>query len=639
MAYGVEAASQTYFGKPASDLLLPECALLAGLPQTPGIYNPFTNPDLALERQRVVLGLMEKNGYITAGQRAEAEQMPLSYNEEPYPIEAPHFIWRVKDQLDELFANGRLDRNQSLVVRTTLDLNMQKAAEQIITRRIGEFNAAENGISKNVNNAALVILDPHTGDILAMVGSVDYFDASIDGALNMTTSRRQSGSVFKPIIYASALDPNLPHPLTAGSTLLDVSTTFSTKGGAPYIPVNFDRLEHGYVSVRESLASSLNIPAVLTLNTVGIPNVIDLSHRLGIQSLSAPQDYDLSLALGGGQMTLLELSTAFGALANEGIYTGNTSILTVSDADGNLLFTQEHPAPMQVIDPRVAWLVSDILSDDAARLTGFGLNSILKLDRVAAVKTGTTTNFHDNWTIGYTPDLVVGVWVGNSNYEAMHNVTGLTGAAPIWHEVMRTVLEGKPDKPFVQPDGLVQVEICDLSGLLPTPACPHIKKEWFIEGTQPTEADSFYKQVWIDSGTNLLADNLTLPERRRQIVVLDIPIEAQAWARSQGLPLLADYSLESTEQYLRLVSPLNGATYRIDPTFDLSAQQLSIEAIGQGLTQVTLFADGIPLASLSLPPYQAWWQLSEGSHRFWVEGKDASGQIVRSEDVVIEVVK
>ncbi|HMB24669.1 MAG TPA: transglycosylase domain-containing protein, partial [Anaerolineales bacterium] len=396
MAYGVEAASQTYFGKPAGELLLPECALLVGLPQAPGAYNPFTNPDLAKQRQLVVLDLMQKHGYLTEQQRLAAEAIPLSYNPEPYPVEAPHFVWLIKDQIDKLTTAGVLNKRQSLVVRTTLDLDVQHMAEGVLKRRIQAFRKEEPALSHNVNNAALVVIDPHTGEILALVGSADYFDESIDGALDMATSPRQTGSAFKPFIYALALDPARPTAWTAATSILDVSTTFSTHDGTPYTPSNYDITEHGPVSVRESLGSSLNIPAVKTLREVGIENTIDLAHRLGITSLNNPQQYDLSLALGGGQISLLELSTAYAALANRGTFTGHYSIFEIHDADGNLLYTQEKEAPVQVFDPRVAWLISDILSDDSARTKGFGPDSTLKVDRTAAVKTGTTTNFHDN---------------------------------------------------------------------------------------------------------------------------------------------------------------------------------------------------------------------------------------------------
>ncbi|HUH97196.1 MAG TPA: penicillin-binding protein 1C, partial [Anaerolineales bacterium] len=585
MAYGVEAASETYFGKGAGDLLLPECALLAGLPQAPGLYDPFTAPDLAKQRQGIVLGLMEAQGYISHEQRLEAQSAPLSYNPAPYPIEAPHFIWMIKDQLDGLFSSGKLDPTQSLTVRTTLDLNDQQLAEQIIARHIAELKPKAGEINHNVNNAALVILEPHNGEIRALVGSADYFDSSIDGALDMATAPRQTGSAFKPFIYGLALDPNQSDPWTAATSILDVSTTFITHDGQPYTPQDYDGREHGPVSVREALASSLNIPAVRTLKKVGIVNTINLADHLGITSLGDPQGYDLSLVLGGGQVSLLQLSTAYASLANGGYYTGNYSILDIRNADGSLLYTQEKPPRLQVFDPRVAWLLSDILSDDRAREIGFGLDSTLKIDHRAAVKTGTTTNFHDNWTIGYTPDLLVGVWVGNSNYEAMHDVSGVTGAAPIWNETMRALLQGQPDQPFVRPAGLVQAEVCDLSGLLPTPICPSTHLEWFIQGTVPVQTDTYYQQVWIDALTNSLATPLTPAARRKSVIALNLPAEAQPWARAQGLPLSVDLRQSAAAQSpddLMLVSPAPNTTYRITPDLNLSAQQLSVEALGGG---------------------------------------------------------
>ncbi len=643
MAYGIEAASQTYFGKPASDLILPECALLAGLPQAPGLYDPFTNPDLAKQRQQIVLGLMEEQGRITYEQRLAAQAAPLSYNPAPYPIEAPHFIWIVKDQLDELFSSGKLNPNQSLVVRTTLDLNDQQLAEQIVARRLDEFKPKAGEINHNVNNAALVVLDPHNGEILALVGSADYFDSSIDGALDMATSPRQTGSAFKPFVYAQALDPTRPNPWTAATSILDVSTTFITHNGQPYTPVDYDGREHGPVSAREALASSLNIPAVRTLQKVGIDNTLNLAKQLGITSLGDPQSYDLSLVLGGGQISLLQLSTAYASLANNGYFTGNYSILDIRDADGKLLYSQDKTPPLQVFDPRVTWLISDILSDDVARSIGFGLNSTLKIDHSVAVKTGTTTNFHDNWTIGYTPDLLVGVWVGNSNYEAMHDVTGVTGAAPIWNDTMRALLQGQPDRPFIRPDGMKQVEVCDLSGLLPTQTCPHTRLEWFIPGTEPTQTDTYYQQIWIDALTNSLANDSTPQDHRKSLIVLDLPVEAQPWARTQGLPLLADFeqSTDSTSlqsSSLALISPTPNTTYRITSDLNQSAQQLSVEAVaGQGFSQVTIYLDGKALATFSGPPYQTWWTLSAGQHRFRVEGMTASGGIVTSDVVAVTV--
>ena len=659
MAYGVEAASQTFFGKPASQLTLPECALLAGLPQSPGTYNPFTNPDQTRERQLVVLGLMEKNGFISAQDRILAEETSLHFTETPYPIRAPHFVWMVKAQLDALFASGALDPAQSLIVRTALDLNIQQIAEDAITRQIK--NLRERAPGQNVNNAALVALDPRTGEILALVGSADYFDASIDGAVNMALAPRQPGSAFKPFLYAQALDPQgargsstkVSRPWTAATPMLDVTTAFPTHEGKSYTPKNYDGREHGLVPVRQTLASSLNIPAVLTLQQVGIANTIHFAERLGITSLGDPDEYDLSLALGGGQMSLLQLTGAYAVLADNGIKTDHPAILDVRDADGTLPYQPDPTPSLQILDPRVVWLLSDILADDDSRALGFGRDSTLKIDRPAAVKTGTTTNFHDNWTIGYTPDIVIGVWVGNSDYQAMQEVTGLTGAAPIWHETIRKVLEGKPKTDFARPDGLIQVEVCALSGLLPTEFCPHTRTEWFIAGTEPAQPDNLYQQVTLDALTGALADESTPAERRKTIIVLDLPITAQPWARSQGLLLLADIPDPLSSVYtapavgagvrfpnplITLISPRPNTTYRLDPTFDASAQKLLIEAVaGVGITQVTIWVDGTPLATLDTSPYQAWWQLSMGEHRFWATGITVSGETVTSEVIMMTV--
>ena len=639
-AYGVEAASQTYFGKPAANLSLPECALLAGLPQAPSLYNPFSNPDGALKRQQVVLGLMKKDGFISQDEYQQAEQSPLSYNQSPFPINAPHFIWMVKDQVDSLFENGQLDRNASLVVRTTLNLDVQRIAEAAIARQIARFKDNQE-IDHYVNNAALVVLDPRTGEILALVGSADYFNASIDGAVNMAISPRQPGSAFKPLIYAVAFNPQSGSPWTAATPILDVQTVFTTHDGKSYIPQDYDTLEHGIIPARVALASSLNIPAVATLNKVGVSNMVNLAHRLGIASLGDPNEFDLSLALGGGQMTLLELTTAYATLANRGFYPGNYTILDIRDADGNLLYTQKKAQQTQVFDERVAWLVSDILGDDQARQIGFGLNSTLKLDRPVAVKTGTTSNFHDNWTVGYTPSLVVGVWVGNSDYQAMQDVNGLTGAAPIWQETIRAILQNQPEENFVRPPDMLQLNVCTYSGLLPTSLCDKTHLEWFIPGTQPTQLDTVYRLVWIDLVTGLMANDSTPLDQRRQDIVLDLPPTAQRWAHSQGIRLLSDLTAEPAALptgELVIISPEPNSTFRISDKLALLDQQLPIEtAAGQGVTGISLWVDGRQLGSCASAPYLLWWQLSAGTHQFWAQGVSADGDTVKSNVIKISV--
>ena len=670
MAYGVEAAAQTYFGKSASDLDLAESALLAGLPQAPALYDPFTDLEAAKKRQAVVLGLMEKAGYLDAGQVALAEREPLVLAGTPYPLEAPHFVMMVRSQIDALFTPEQVQAYGGLVVRTSLDLDDQKKAEQAVADQLERLHAKESGTSgHNLNNAALVALDPHTGQILAMVGSADYNDRAHAGAVNMALAPRQPGSALKPFIYASAFDPARANPWTAATMLLDVSTNFVTHDLKPYTPVDYDGQEHGPVLARDALASSLNIPAVLTLDHIGLPALFELAGRLGISSLGDPDQSDLSLALGGGDVRLLDLAAAYGAFATGGYRVTPLSILDIRTTAGQVVYTAPSNPPQRVLDERVAWLISDILSDDNARLLGFQPNSVLRLDRPAAVKTGTTTDFHDNWTVGYTPDLVVGVWAGNANHEAMRDITGLTGAAPIWAEAMRAIMAGTPEKDFTRPAGLVQVEVCTLSGLLPTPACPYRRLEWFIDGTQPTRPDHFYRTVELDTASAVtpggaptrLADAATPPERRVTVTALDLPPQAGPWAHGHGLLLLSDLLPPAAvdapspaiqeitpagptgptvlpQEELSLVSPGDRTTFQISPGLPLADQQIRLLALGAGdLRLVTLYVDGQALASLDAPPYQAWWVLAAGPHEAWATGLRLDGSRVESPHVQFTV--
>jgi penicillin-binding protein 1C len=643
LAYGVEAAAQTFFGKPASELDLAEAALLAGLPQAPSHYNPFTNPEPAQARQGVVLGLMQRAGFIDADQRALAEREQLIFASTPYPMRAPHFVMTVRSQLDALFTAAEIAQAGGLIVRTTLDLDWQGHAERAVLRQLDRLQTSDDGLGHNVNSAALVALDPHDGQILALVGSPDYFDAANAGAINMALAPRQPGSALKPILYAAALDPMQGGaPWTAATMLLDVSTAFQTQDGKAYTPANYDLREHGPVLVREALASSLNIPAVITLDHVGLDRLFELTASLGITTLDDPQSYDLSLALGGGAVRLIELTAAYAAFANGGDRVEPYSIIEVTDLQGETLYRASPASLRRVLDERLTWLISDILSDDAARRIGFGANSVLRLDRPAAVKTGTTSNFHDNWTVGYTPDLVVGVWAGNPDYQPMREVSGLTGAAPIWHQFMRAVLTGRPPSEFTQPEGFVRVEICALSGLLPTAECPYRRWEWFIEGTRPTQPDTFYRRALIDAATGGLADADTPPERVQEQVLLDLPPQARPWARAQGLTLLSDLQAVAGEAGLaaplRLVSPAQGSAFVLSPDFEADAQRARLEAVGEsGLRQVTLWLDGEMLAAFDQAPYQFWWPLAPGEHQAWAEGTRSDGTQVISPRVTFTV--
>ncbi len=634
MAYGAEAAAQTYFGKSARHLTLPECALLAGLPQAPARYDPFAHPEAARQRQREVLNLMVRHGFLSPQARDRALAAPLRLNPAPYPLRAPHFVWLVLQQVQAWQAQGRLPRHIPLEVRTTLDLHLQSLAEETVRWHLQRLR---QGGDRRVNNAAVVILRATTGEVLALVGSADYHDPSIHGAVNMAVMPRPTGSAFKPFIYALALQPDQPQPWTEATVLWDVRTVFHTHQGRPYIPQNYDHRYHGPVTLRQALASSLNIPAVITLQKVGLAPTLATARRLGITSLEEAERYDLSLALGGGEVSLLELSAAYTSFAAGGEYHPPLTVLEVRPAASApaerepALYQATPPPPTPVWDPRVAWLISDILSDDAARAVGFPRHTSLEVGFPAAVKTGTSSGFHDNWALGYTPEYVVGVWVGNADFQAMEGVDGLTGAAPIWHSLIRALQGHRPASAFARPPGLIHREVCTLSGALPTPACPQTHWAWFLAGTEPTQPDAVYRILEVDSATGLLAGPATPPARRMKITALDLPPQAWAWARRHGWPLVQDFAppaASAAQGTARVVlrSPPDGSTYRLSADLSPEAQAILIEAeTDLPHARLRLWADQRLLAECPAPTCRAWWFLEPGAHRFWAEGVGADG--------------
>ncbi|MEP7294012.1 MAG: PBP1A family penicillin-binding protein, partial [Chloroflexota bacterium] len=450
LAYGIEAAAQAYFGKSAPDLSLNECALLAGLLQSPSVYDPLTNLTAARDRQATVLDLMAQNGYLTTAQADAARRDPLQFAANPFPIQAPHFVMAVIKQLERDYPEGLYQHGLDVV--TTVDLDWQQAAERLARLQLNHLNhpVTAGEVPANAHNAALVALDPHTGQVLTLLGSPDYFDESIDGAVNAALALRQPGSALKPFTYAAALDPTAPDPWTAATMILDVATPFVTRELQSYAPANFGLVEHGPVLIREALASSFNIPAVVTLSHVGIPAMVELAADAGLTTLAQNTSAGLSITLGGGEVRLLDMAQAYSIFPNGGTRVEPVFILKVTDRQAEqVIYQWRQPAAessaqtVRVIDERVAYLISDILSDSSARIRSFGANSALNIGRPAAAKTGTTTDFRDNWVMGFTPNLVVGVWVGNADNTPMVDVTGVSGAAPIWNAFMREVLNGK----------------------------------------------------------------------------------------------------------------------------------------------------------------------------------------------------
>lgn len=641
VAYGLEAAAQTFFGTNVEALDLAQCAMLAGLPQAPAPYNPLENPTAAAERQKVVLRLMQEQGYITEAEARRAENEPLQYAAAPFPIEAPHFVMTVWTELlerwpDELYQGG-------LTVTTTLDLDWQHAAERITNRHLARLNTPDSaGHTKNVFNAALVALDPYTGHVLAMLGSPDYFNERISGAYNAALAPRQPGSALKPFTYAAAFDPTYDDPWTAATMVLDVETPFVTRRLESYTPANFGLVEHGPVRVREALASSYNIPAVVTLAAIGVPRLVDLMTRLGVHTLAENENIDLAVTLGGGEVRLLELTQAYGALANGGHPVHKVMVTHVEDASGHTLYNwQQTPLSSKVLEERVAWLISDILSDNQARLPAFGPASALQIGRPAAAKTGTTTDFRDNWTMGYTPNLVVGVWAGNADNTPMSDVTGVSGAGPIWHDFMREVLMGQPSLRFQRPEGLIHMEVCALSGLLPTEACSQRIREWFIEGTEPNEPDPFHQRFTIDRRSGLLADDTTPPEDRVEQVFLVLPQEARQWAIREGLPqppLNATFLEPDSARGLRLLEPDPYTTFRLSPTLPPETQRLRLTVGARpGTQRVTYQLNGQSIGTSTASPWVVWWPLEAGQHELVAVAEMADGTLERSEAIPFTV--
>ena len=440
LAYGPEAAAQIYFGKSAAELSLAEASLLAGIPQQPANLDLFTNFDAAKARQRVVLDMLVRHGFLTQidSDAVHAEPVTLNPASDQVLNAAPHFTQYVWDVLDSRLGEGAAVRS-GLAVTTTLDLKMQELAQKTVARKVKELKPKHD-----LNNAALVAMRPESGEVLAMVGSADFSDTAISGQVNVATSPRQPGSAFKPLVYATALNDELISPATI---LWDVPVTYTVGNNMTYTPVNYDGKFHGPVIVRAALANSYNIPAVKLLDGVTVERMLKAAEAFGIRSLDRGKEwYGLSLTLGGGEMTLLELTSGYAALASGGQAINPEPILVVADALGRLvegaLPKRGEPtqALVQAVSPAAAFQVTDILSDNAARTPMFGAASPLKLSRPAAAKTGTTDDFRDNWTVGYLRPLVTGVWAGNTDGRPMKKVSGIAGAAPIWHDFMEGVL-------------------------------------------------------------------------------------------------------------------------------------------------------------------------------------------------------
>lgn len=570
-AYGVEEGAKTFFGKDIKDVNLAEAALLAGLPRSPTRYSPFGDaPDLAYARQYEVLRLMEQNGFITNEQRIEAESTPLAFANHRTDIKAPHFVAYIREILEDRYGKDVVERG-GLNVTTSLDYNVQEMAEKVISEEVTKLSKLQ------VSNGAAIVMNPQNGEILAMVGSKDYFDIEHDGNVNVTLRPRQPGSSIKLINYAYALS----HGFTPATMIEDSPVTFLVDGQEPYIPKNYENGFRGKITLRSALAESRNIPAVRVLYANGLGNMIEMGRAMGITTWNDPKNYGLSLTLGGGEVRLLDLARSYATVANYGIRPPMTPILKVTNYKGEILDqevcdneddihgqiagasdaneTSPTPTPAlqtsnlfskqvyaasesalflrptisnlrpatcsstSVLDPRVAFQLTDILKDNSARSPSFGTNSLLVIPKhlEVAVKTGTSNDLRDNLAIGYTKDYVVAVWVGNNNNTPMSRIaSGVTGATPIWNKILTPLIANQPTYEWPIPIGLTKTSICPYTGTLACAGCA--KEDWFLQESVPTQScNSFWiSQMQSNQPPDPNASATPSPKPRREIIDL-----------------------------------------------------------------------------------------------------------------------
>lgn len=640
-AYGIEAASQTYFKKSAVSLDLAESAFLAGLPQAPGYYDIFNNRDAVLNRLKTVLmltyNLSSEHGCIEIRSGRNCVKIdPLmvtnsirkienyQFTTSDFNIKYPHWVNYIYQMLETQYGAEALYRS-GYTILTSLDPDIQDLSERILKEQINTISGV------NVHNGAVVVLNPENGDILAMVGSPDFNDADHAGQVNMAVSLRQPGSAIKPLIYAAAFEKGW----TPATLVWDVETDFSPTGkpedllySPPYHPVNYDGQFHGPVLVRESLASSLNIPAVKALQFVNIyddpstafeDGFIPFARRMHVNSLDKA-GYGLSVALGGGEVTLLELTNAFAIFAENGKYIPSRGILRITDHQGQVIYEADDRPAEKVLNEEYAFQISSILSDDNARSLGFGRNSILNLSYPAAVKTGTTNDYRDNWTIGYNSKLVVGVWVGNADNSPMTGSTGITGAAPVWHDIMEQIAAKDAEirtAQFVRPASMRDIMICEDTGAQVGSECSAQRWEVFADYQLPPVQNeglirTYYADTWSGKLVSAecisqaqLKDFLNVQEKEAQAWIKGTPAGRQ-WAERlhvEDLDFIPDGDIlvpPCGYPVVEIISPAEGSVI-----YDEQAEIVAVVYANDGIYEYS-----VEFAPLSDP--DNWWIIRNG---------------------------
>lgn len=639
-AVGVEAAAKQYFDKHAKELTPAECVILAGLPQAPSLYSPFLNDSKAyVTRATQVLRRMREDGYITPQEEKDlGKAIPdVQFATDSTGFHAPHFVAYVKDQLIKQFGEKLIDQG-GLRVTTTLDLELQKQAEKIVREEVDKIK------NLKASNGAAVVLDPKSGEILAMVGSKDYSATDSSGfKFNVVTQGlRQPGSTIKPISYAAAFAKGY----TAATTLMDVETKYPSGDikKPEYNPKNYDLKYRGPIQLRYALGNSINTIAVKVSALVGVKQILSTAYDMGIKSLEPTDDnlkrIGLSLTLGGGEVTLLDITSAFGVFATSGERFEPVSILKVEDAKGKVLFEQKPQKSKNVLSPDICFLISSILSDNDARKMVFGERSYLVIPGYSvAVKTGTTDDKRDNWTIGYTKSLVVGVWVGNNDNSAMNPTlaSGVTGAAPIWNRIIKEALKGKKDEPFVKPDGVIEMEIDGYGGGTPVDGQAK-RKEFFIKGTEPTAKAPIYKTLKIskhDSGKLANAVEIAKGEYESKDFIVfseNDPVSSDgknrwqegidAWVGGQSDSRLKPPkdTYEGSDSVAVVIKD-PGDNSQVGSTFTVRAEASSVADI----KSFSLYIDGDKKKETTDRTIEESYTLSNGNHTISVKVTDSKG--------------
>lgn len=650
-AWGVGTAAELYFSKSVSELSLSEAAFLAGLPQRPSVYSPFSGKkdDNGVPywkiRTESVLRAMEKNGNITKLQMEEeiASLDSLEFNTTDTDIKAPHFVFYVRDQLEEMFGVDLVEKG-GLKVTTTLDLDLHEQAQNIVAEEV------EGVESFNITNGAAVVMDPRTGEILSMVGSKDFFDQDIDGQFNVAADGlRQPGSSIKPITYLAMFRRGY----SPASMIVDAETIFKPNDSADeYKPKNYDGEFRGPVSLRNSLGSSLNIPAVKSVAIVGVKEFLQTAYDMGFESLEPTDDnmkrFGLAVTLGGGEVHLLDTVTAYSAFANSGFRVKPVSILKVEDKDGRVLFEHKQVEGKRVMSDGEAFLINNVLSDNNARLLAFGANSLLNTGKAIAVKTGTTNDQKDNWTIGWSQEVMVGTWVGNNDNSSMTRVaSGVTGASPIWRRIIFAALDmgyGAPE--WIVPDDVEQVEVDSISGYPAHDDFP-TKVDYFLKGTVPTVPDPIHTKLKVcrdDAGklaTAAKANSGDYDEREFIVLKESDPFSQDgvnrwqeainAWIGGQDdsrYKIPTEYCGDNSEIFVKITKPENEKSYgdtNIEVNIDAGSDA--------GIDRIEIYVDGEKKETVNDYKYRGWMSFSIGKHELYAKAFSRDGKEAKSNTI------